>query len=35
MLMVGLSVEIWNQIKKDLIEFYQTMKPQDMAQYCV
>lgn len=29
--MVGLSFEIWNQIKKDLIELYQIMKQQNMT----
>jgi|GEM_PF-5546474 len=30
--MVGLSVEILNQLKKDLLELYQMMQPQGMKQ---
>jgi hypothetical protein len=30
--MVGLSVEILNQLMKDLLEFYQMMQPQGMEQ---
>lgn len=31
--MVGLHIKIWNQIKKDLVEFYQMMQKQDTSQY--